>query len=62
MKIVVAKRKSKQGNDYYIMEGVAEYGKVKITFDKATIMECLPRECNIRDLDENGVVIGEIYE
>lgn len=62
MKITVAKRVSKKGNTYYIMEAEGDCGRVAITFDKHTIMEVLPRGIDIRDLDEAGILIGEIYD
>lgn len=62
MKIVVARRTSKTGNTYLVMEAVAPWGKIVLTFDKGNIMQCLPKDVDFRELNENGIVIGEIRE
>lgn len=61
MEIYVCRRKKKTGEGTYLaMEARAEWGRVLISYDINTILQCIPYGIDHRKLDENGVKIGEI--
>lgn len=50
-------------NFWYGIEWKSSDGeRVLLTFDKATVIELLPNGLSHRDLTEDGICIGEIYD
>ena len=62
MKIQASRRKNAEGRQYVVLEAVAEWGKVNLTFDGGVISQILPRGVDFRDLNEKPITIGEIKD
>lgn len=62
MELKIYRRTSKAGNEYLVLEAVADWGRVPLSFDKGNIMQILPAKVNHREITEKGVSIGYIDE
>lgn len=63
MELIVFRRKSKNGEGtYLVLEAVADWGRVPITYESGNIIQLLPFGINHREITEKGVAIGRIND